>query len=656
MLVRGPLMQRACSGWSAAVRRCPKLCLLAIALLGPVGVRADEATAADDLSRMSLQELANVQVTSVSKSPEPLRRAPANVYVITHEDIMRSGATSLSEVLRLAPNLQVTQLTASGYQLGASGFGGHQSSQNFANKLLILIDGRSVYSPLYSGIYADTLDVMLEDVDRIEVISGPGGTLWGANAMNGVINIITRPSYVTDGTLMSAGVGNQEQIGSARYGDKLAENGSYRVYGMTFHRGAEELADGATAHDGWSKGQGGFRADWSLPQDVFTIQGDLYRGTEHQPGTADNAIAGANAVTRWRHQWETSDLQVQAYFDQSERYGPAGSGSFVLRTYDLEIQQNLLIGTAQHLLWGAGERVNSYNIDGTPTLFFVPASRKLTLADAFAQDTITLAKSLQLTLGVKLEDDPYSGWTPLPDLRLSWDLSSWGVVWVAAERGVRSPTPFDHDVRELSGTTLFLTGYSDFTTEKVRAYSVGYRVQPASFASFSISPFYNAYQDLRTIEPAGGGVFLPLHWGNGMFGDTLGVTAWGNLQIADWWRLSPSFSLLRKNLRFDPGASGLLGVAQAGDDPASQAALTSSMDLNARLTFDVSLRHVASLPDPALPSYNNLGARLGWQASRALEISLSATNIIHAYHLEYPAPAGEQIGRSVMLGVRWTAH
>ena len=649
-------MPRSLPGWSIAVRHCPKFCLVALALLGAPGSQANESTAADELSRMSLEELANVEVTSVSKAPEPLRRAPANIYVITHEDIMRAGAASLVEVLRLAPNLQATQLTSSGYQLGAGGFGGHQESQNFANKLLILIDGRSVYTPLYSGVYADTLDVMLEDVDRIEVISGPGGTLWGANAMNGVINIITRPSYVTDGTLVSAAAGNGEQMGSTRYGDKLGENGSYRVYGMTFHRGAEELANGLTAHDGLSKGQGGFRADWTLPQDVVTFQGDLYRGTENQPGTGDNVILGANALTRWRHQWDRADFQVQAYFDQSERYGPAGSGSFLLRTYDVEVQQNLLLGTANHLVWGAGERVNSYDIEGTPTLSFSPASRNLTLGNAFAQDTITLPKSVQLTVGLKLDDDPYSGWTVLPNLRVSWDLNHLGVLWAAAERGVRSPTPFDRDVQEKSGTTLFLTGYSNFTTEKVTSYEIGYRVQPAPFASFSISPFYNVYEDLRTIEIAGNGQFLPLHWGNLMRGHALGVSAWGNLQVAEWWRLSPSFSLLRKNLRFDAGASGLLGVAQAGDDPASQAALTSSMDIGARLSFDVSLRHVGSLPDPALPSYNDLSARLGWHASRALELSLSATNIVHAQHLEYPAPAGEEIGRKYMAGIRWTAH
>jgi iron complex outermembrane recepter protein len=642
---------------SATVRRSPKLCFAVIGILATAGAWADASTAGDDLTHMSLEDLANVQVTSVSKSPEPLRQAPANVYVITHEDILRSGATSLVEVLRLAPNLQVTQLTASSYQLGSGGFGGHQASQNFANKLLILIDGRSVYSPLYSGVYADTIDLMLEDVDRIEVISGPGGTLWGANAMNGVVNIITRPSYVTQGTLASAGAGNQEQNASTRYGDKLGDDGAYRVYGMIFHRGAEEMADGTSARDGWSKGQGGFRTDWTLPQDEITFQGDMYRGTENQPGLDDNTILGANILSRWRHQWDQADLQVQAYIDDSERHGPPSTdtGGLLLRTYDVEIQQNLFLG-AQHLLWGLGERVNSYVITNTPTLLFVPPSRNLTLGDEFVQDTVTLAKSLQVTVGVKLEDDPFSGWSALPDLRVSWDLSNLGVVWAAAERGIRSPTPFDTDVQEYSGKLLFLTGYSNFTTEKVTAYEIGYRVQPASFASFSISPFYNVYNDLRTIETAGNGVFLPLHWGNLMSGDTFGVTAWGTLQVAQWWRLSPSFSLLRKNLRFDAGASTLLGLAQAGDDPASQAAMTSSMDIGNRLTFDVSLRHVAALPDPALPSYNDLNARFGWHLSKALEISLSGTNLAHAYHLEYPSPAGEEISRTYMVSARWTPH
>ena len=626
------------------------LALLPIA----AGAWADGTTATDDLSRMSLEQLANVEVTSVSKSPEPLRRAPANVYVITHEDIIRSGATNISEVLRLAPNLQATQLSSSSYQFGAGGFGGQQESQNFANKLLILIDGRSVYSPLFSGIYADTLDVMLEDVDRIEVISGPGGTLWGANAMNGVINIITRPSYLTTGTLVSAGAGNEEQIGSARYGDKVGEDGSFRVYGMTFHHGADEIPDGSTARDGWSKGQGGFRSDWSLPQDVITFQADAYRGTEDQLGGGGTTILGANALTRWRHQWDRADLQVQAYYDESERSSTINSGGFLLRTYDVEMQQNLLIGTLQHLVWGAGERLNSYEITNTPTLLFVPSRRNLTLGDAFAQDTVSLGKSVQVALGLKFEDEPYSGWSALPDLRVSWDMSNLGVLWAAAAKGVRSPTPFDVDVQEKLGAIVYLTGNPNFTTEKVKSYELGYRVQPAAFVSFSISPFYNVYDDLRTIEFGSPPDFLPLHWGNLMSGTTYGVSAWGNIQVTDWWRLSPSFSVLHKNLRFDTGASGLLGVGQAGDDPRSQAGLTSSMNIGTRLTVDASLRYVGSLPDPALPAYCELTARFGWHLSSTLELSLSGTNLLRAYHEEYPAPSGDELGRGVMVGARWT--
>lgn len=621
--------------------------------IATVDAWAADAQAPDDFTHMSLVDLANVEITSVSKSPEPLRRAPANIYVITHEDVVRSGATSIPEVLRLAPNLQVTQLTASTYQYGASGFGGQQESQNFANKLLILIDGRSVYSPLYSGVYADTLDVMLDDIDRIEVISGPGGTLWGANAMDGVINIITRPAYLTQGTLVSADAGNEAQLGSARYGDKLGQDGSFRVYGMSFHRGADELA-GSTAHDGWSKGQGGFRTDWSLPQDVVTFQGDVYRGTENQLGADDTTILGANAVARWRHQWDRADLQAQAYYDETERYGPTGSGGFLLRTYDLELQQNVLIGSFQHLIWGAGERLNSYAITNSPTLLFLPARRNLTLSDTFVQDTVSLGSALEATLGLKFEHDPYSGWTSLPDWRLSWDLRDLGVLWAAIAKGVRSPTPFDVDVQEKVGSILFLAGNPNFVTEKVSSYELGYRAQPAALVSFSISPFYNVYNDLRTIEPDSATDFLPLRWGNLMRGSTYGVTAWANVQVFDWWRLSPSFSALHKDLRFAPDASGLLGLGQAGDDPRSQAGLTSSMNFGSRFTFDLSLRHVGSLPDPGLPAYFELQARFGWHVSRTLELSLSGTNLLRPYHEEYPAPAGAEIGRGVLAGARWT--
>jgi len=614
-------------------------------------VAAQPTSPVEELSGMSLEELANVQVTSVSKSVEPLRTAPAAIYVITHDDIVRSGASSIPEVLRLAPNLQVTRLSASDYVISARGFGGNPGDQSFSDKILVLIDGRSVYSPLYSGVYVDAMDVMLEDVDRIEVISGPGATLWGANAMNGVVNIITRPAEMTAGTLVSAAGGNQEKNAAARFGGKLDEDTAYRFYGMGFQRDALELPNRASADDAWSKGQAGFRIDRTGADDTSTLQGDLYRATENQPQQADLMIDGANLLARWQHRISAqSELQVQAYYDLTERYSPAGDGAFVLRTYDVEIQQSLAIGSAQRLIWGAGERVNDYEITNTSELLFIPPARALTLGNVFVQDTVALTRALSATVGIKLEDDPYSGWSPLPDARLAWKLTETNQLWAAASRAIRSPTPFDVDVVEKAGPTIILTGNPSFDPERVWAYEVGYRAQPAATLSFSVSAFYNVYDDLRTVEA---GPVFPFEWGNRMTGDTYGVELWGNYQVTDWWRLSPGLSTLKKKFRFQPDSSGLLGIAQAGDDPSGHGSLTSSMDLGRNVTFDASIRYVAALPDPALPGYYDLRARVGWRACKNLELSVTGSNLLDARHLEFPAPYGEEITRSVMVQAQW---
>src|ERR1700733_498192 len=462
-------------------RVTPTVLLLAAGIAGAVHcdwVGAQTTSPVEELSGMSLEELANVPVTSVSKSEEPLRTAPAAIYVITHDDIARSGASSVPEALRLAPNLLVTRLSASDYVISARGFGGNPGDQSFSDKLLVLIDGRSVYSPLYSGVYLDAQDVMLEDVDRIEVISGPGATLWGANAMNGVINIITRSADVTDGGLVRAAGGNNEKNGAARYGGKIDDDTSYRIYGMGFQREAMQLPDRSSADDGWSKGQAGFRIDRHTASDSSTVQGDLYRATQNVAQQLDGMIDGANLLGRWKHQFsDQSELQLQAYYDLTERYGPPpGAGAFVLRTYDVELQQSLALGSAHKLIWGAGERINDYDITDTATLLFVPPNRALTLGNVFAQDTVALSSALSATAGIKLEDDPYSGWSALPDARLSWTLNDINQLWAAASRAIRSPTPFDVDVVELlwAGGTVGLTGNPQFQPEKVWAYEIGY--------------------------------------------------------------------------------------------------------------------------------------------------------------------------------------
>jgi iron complex outermembrane recepter protein len=631
----------------------PAAAALGLLLMTTPAFATDALSAAEgELESLSLEQLANVEITSVSKTAERLSRAPAAIYVITHDQIIRSGATTVAEALRLAPNLQVRRLTSSSYAVSARGFGGNQGDQNFANKLLVLIDGRSVYSPLFSGVYLDAQEVLLEDIDRIEVISGPGATLWGANAMNGVVNIITRASYLTTGTAVTAGAGNQEQTVGARYGRKVDDQTAFRVYGLGYRQDALELAGGAGAHDAWWKAQGGFRMDWSRSDDSFTMQGDLYQGLEDQPGTANVHLTGANLLARWQHHTERSDTQLQGYFDDSQRGAPNGGTAFVLHTYDIELQQTLLAGSANRVVWGAGERLNSYSIANSASLLFVPPSRSLTLSNLFAQDTLTLG-SLALTAGLKLEDDPYSGWTLQPDARLSWMMSESEQLWAAASRAIRAPTPFDRDVVEKVGGLTFLTGNAAFRPERVTAYELGYRALPSSRFSVSASVFYNHYDDLRTVDPASATVFLPLHWGNAMEGSTYGVETWADLQVLSWWRLTPGLRTLHKQLRFKPGAAGLLGTGQAGDDPTAQGFLTSSMDLPLRLTWDASLRYVNALPDPVAPGYYGLDTRFGWRASPQLELALVGKDLLHARHAEYPSPDGEEIARSFLLQIRW---
>jgi iron complex outermembrane recepter protein len=630
--------------------------LLIAAIVSAGGTKSATAApidSADDLTRLSLSDLANVEVTSVSKSSQLLQRAAASIFVITHDDIQRSSATNVFEALRLAPNLLVTQVSATGYTVSSRGFGGNPSAQNFANKLLMLVDGRSVYTPLYSGIYSIALDLMLEDVDRIEVISGPGATLWGANAMNGVINIITRAANLTTGTFVDLGAGNNEQTAATRYGASVGENAAFRVYGEGFQRAAMEIAPGQSAGDRWMKGQAGFRYDWSGESDRFTLQGDAYRATEHELASPDGEALGGNVVARFEHDGDRSNLKIQAYYDQSEQEAPGSGGGFVLNTYDVEVQQSIALGSRNLLIVGGGERLNDYSITNATSLLFEPSSRDLTLGNVFAQDSVRLAAALDLTLGFKMEDDPYWGWSPLPDVRASWQLNDKSTFWAAASRAIRSPTPFDEDVVEKIGSIVYLTGNPQFRPESLWAYEAGTRIQASSSLLLTLAAFYNNYNDLKTVEPASQSVFLPLYWANLMQGHTFGIEAWASWQVNDWWRLSPSFTWLGERLEFKAGASGLLSVAQAADDPSSHAAITSSMDLSRRLTIDATVRFVGALPSPALRSYYEADVRCGWRVSPVWDVSISGQNLVHKEHLEFSSSSGEYITRSVLAESRW---
>ena len=610
---------------------------------------------ATDLSSLSLEDLGRVVVSSVAKNPEALARAPAAVYVISHDDILRSGARSLPDILRLAPNLEVFRTSPSGYTITARGFSGNNAAQNFPNKLLVLIDGRSVYSPIFSGMYWDDQFVLPENIQRIEVISGPGGALWGANAVNGVINIITRNSAESDGGLLAVRVGNLESSAAVQYGGKLGKHANYRVYARDVRRHELDNAFGQPARNRWNSAQAGFRVDiQSSPDDTVMVQGDLHDGRTDQPGGSDARNTEADVLARWQHTIsDTSGLQLQAYYDHVHRRDSNDGGSgFALDTLDLELQHSLAVGDRQQLLWGLGDRIYRYDI--TPriaeasSLLWDPARNTQNLANAFVQDQVAVNDETQLTLGLKAEDDPYSGVSLMPNLRLSWQPGRNTLLWAAASRAVRTPTPFDEDVIEKLGPVVFLTGNPSFKREKLTAYEAGWRGQVATRATVSVSLYYNVYDDLRTIELSPTG--LPLIWGNGMEGHTYGVEAWGSYAISDWWQLGAGFDAQRQHLGFKPGASGLLGVAQAGDDPQYQGFIRSMMNLSDSWTLYADLRGIDALPDPKVPGYVELDLRLGWLVNDKLELSLSGSNLLHAWHQEYPG--GNRISRGVWLDAR----
>jgi iron complex outermembrane recepter protein len=625
---------------------------------GALAQTQEEAGSVSSLKALSIEDLMKIEVTSVTKAAEPLSDAAAAVYVITRDQILRSGARSVADMLRLAPNLQVAQITSSSFAVSARGFNG-----TAASKLLVLIDGRSVYTPYHSGVSWDVQDVLPEDIDRIEVISGPGATLWGANAVNGVINIVTRKSYDTQGALLDAGAGNLEQRGSVQYGGQVSDALHYRAYVDSFHYAHDLTAGGSSARDGWRKTQGGFRMDWTPTGDLITLQGDFYDGSESKTPPPDQLNTGQNVVMRWNHDLGGgSGLQVQAYYDHI-RFSLPGVATDDLHTYDLDLQHSFFVGMHQNIVWGGGYRLQYDDfptvLSATQPLTFIPQDRKLALGNVFLQDSISITQALKLILGAKAEDEPYTGWEALPSARLSWKFSDRQMTWGAVSRAVRAASRLDRDLYEILGPVVVIKG-GDFQPEKLTAYELGYRAQPSSNSSISVSTFYNVYHDLRTAEYSPGRQ-LPAMFANLMDGETYGVELWGTYQVSDWWRVDAGANWLHKELRFEPASARIAGVSIAGDDPTYQVSLRSTMLFARNGLFYLDLRQIGSLPDPASPAYAELNARIAWNFSRSLEVSLQGSNLIHARHLEFgttTAPlqlgaTGVETGRSVFVGVRW---
>ncbi len=582
---------------------------------------------------MSFEELANIQVISVSKKAEPLADAPASVFVITGEDIRRSGATTLPHALRLAPNLQVAQINAYNYAISARGF-----NNSIGNKLLVLIDGRIVYTPLFSGVFWDSQDVMLEDVERIEVVSGPGGTLWGTNAVNGVINVITRSSEATQGGLVTAGVGDHGRETAFRYGGKLDNGMHYRAYGKYGDHDHTHAENGRPVRDAWNNKQAGFRTDWETAGQRLTFQGNTYTGDLEQ-FVGSGKVSGLNLLSRWESSLnDGSGISVLAYYDRTLRNFP-GTYTEALNIFNAEFQHSLQSSGAHSIIWGASFRYSDDQIGNSRALAFLPANVHQKWSSLFAQDEIALAQNLHLILGARLERNDYTGLEFLPAVRLAWKPADNRLLWTGLSRTVRSPSRIDRDFYTPGQPPFVLRGNSSFRSEVANVFEVGYRTQPTRTLSYSVTLFHHEYDHLRTFDMPSPGSFVI---GNGMEGSVSGIETWGAYQITPSWRLSAGLSLLKDRLRIKPGSTDALGTAAAGNDPAHAWQVRSTLNLARGKEFDVTVRRAGALPQPHVPAYTAVDARFGWRLGGGLDLSVTAQNLFGGRHPEF----GSSINRS----------
>ncbi len=602
--------------------------------------------ASRELADLSLEELADLHVTSASLRPERLLEAPASIFVITNEDIRRAGATSIPEALRLAPNLEVAQVSATTWAITARGF------QNvITNKLLVLIDGRTIYTTVLSGVLWDAQDLMLEDVERIEVISGPGAALFGANAFTGVINIITRSSADTQGNAVVAGVGNINGNVAARHGGKLGEVGTYRIYAMHIERDNLRPEDSHVADD-MRKNGAGFRADFGAGGGRATLQGDGYDATTTGNGALPVKLSGGNILGRW-----TGDaaggthVKLQSYYDYTRRQDPATFDDRV-GTFDVEGQLDFPAWGAHKVSATAGYRYAIDRTTPTAVVRFIPDERRLHWASAAAQDEIALGHGVELTLGAKAQSQVYVPTEFMPDARLSWAPSPRSLAWVAATRVARTPGRVDRDFFFPGNPPFFITGGPDFDSETGNVYEVGYRAQPNSRLTASITVFYSQLDQLRggRISPQGTAIIS-----NEVEGTSSGVEAWALYQVSERWRLMAGLLELRQDLRAKSGSGDLTGPAALGNDPRHTVRLRSTWRARDDVDVDLSWRYVSSLAYlTTVPSYSTTDLRVAWRPSRDVELALLGANVFEKTHVEFdehgfPAP----IPRSLYAQLRW---
>lgn len=606
------------------------------------------------LKALSIEELMNVEVTSVSKRPERLFEAASAIQVITREDIRRSGAASIPEALRLAPNLEVAQIDARQWAISARGF-----NSTTSNKLLVLIDGRNVYTPLYAGVFWDVQDTLLDDIDRIEVISGPGATVWGANAVNGVINIITKKAKDTQGFLLKGGGGTELRgLGAVRYGGHV-RNLDFRFYGKYSDHNRSVTPVGADANDDWHTGQIGFRTEIQASRtDVVTLQGDIYSGRAMQMPARDIGLGGGNLMGRWeRSLSENSDLKLQFYYDRTNRRVPATFAEG-LDTFDLDLQHRFGLGERHDVVWGVAYRLIEDDIVNYPALAFLPPHVSRQWFSAFAQNEFAIVKDrLHATFGIKIEHNDYTGFELQPTARLIWRINTQQSLWGAISRAVRTPSRIDREFFVPDRPPFLLSGNSNFIAENVIAYELGYRTQLPRRFSLSLASYYNDYDHLRSLErlsPAQPAP-LPVVIGNGVRGKSYGAELAVDYQLREGLRLGAGYSPLKMRFSRKPGSTDPNPGVSEAHDPDHRFLFRGSVDLPGRLEFDPTFRYVSRIANQNLPGYVELDSRLGWRPTPRLDLSLVGRNLLHRRHAEFGAIASRrEIERSVGLKAVWS--
>lgn len=615
-----------------------------------------------DLADLSIEELANIQVTSVSKRPERLQEAPAAVFVITADDIRRSGADSLPELLRLAPNLHVARINGYAYSISARGL--NSGTSVLSNKLLVLVDGRSVYTPMFSGVFWDAQDVLLDDIARIEVISGPGGVQWGLNAVNGVINITTRAARATQGTLLALHGANDGSAGVAfRQGGTSDAGVAWRAFGKLARRGDSEMVGESRLDDSYRRALVGLRADWDSGSDAFSIVGNVYQGRFDQPAPGELATPngpsdfgrlqsdGANLSARWQRALDDgASLAVQAYLDYTVRKAPP-LYTERLTTADLQVQHTLAQAGRHGLVWGANVRHSRDRVGNSRYVAFLPARATQRWASLFVQDQIALDPSWGLTLGGRLEYNHYTGVEWLPSARLSWRASPRHAFWISSARTVRAPSRLDADAWVPGQPPFILRGGPRVRSEVAQVVEFGMRGQPAPALSYSLTLFHHDYDHLRTqeLDPTRSYlVFASL-----MQGRANGVEAWGSCQALARWRLSAGWTALHQRLHLKPGSNDVAGLNVVRRDPSHTAQLRSSYNLDDARDIDVTLRRAGAMSASRVPSYTALDARFGWRLQPGVALSVYGENL-NGGHTEFGSTTyWAEFERRVGVKVRW---